>query len=69
MSVPIAIWYASLDRRWPGTALAPMVRKVVVNQVLSSSIISPGFLLWSNAIEALLDGMAAAGLAFRSPGR
>ena len=28
LSIPLALWYASLDRRWPGTALASMVPKV-----------------------------------------
>jgi len=59
LSVPIALWYAALDRRWPGTTFAPMVRKVLVNQAFSSTLISPGFLVWSNALPVLLDGGGA----------
>ena len=60
ISVPLALWYMTLDRRWPGTTLAPMVRKVFVNQGFSSTLISPGFLVWSNALPVLLDGGGAA---------
>lgn len=59
ISVPLALWYATLDRRWPGTTLGPMVRKVLVNQAFSSTLISPGFLVWSNALPVLCDGGGA----------
>ena len=28
VSIPMALWYQALDRRWPGTGLAMMVPKV-----------------------------------------
>ena len=44
VSVPLAAWYALLDRLFPGTALGPMVPKVVVNQLVSSALLPLGFL-------------------------
>ena len=63
VSVPLAAWYALLDRRFPGTALGPLVPKVVVNQLVSSALLPLGFLAWSNGLPALFDGGGAAAAA------
>ena len=59
ISVPLAAWYAAADKIWPGSPSSSprsFVTKVIVNQVLSSLTLSPGFLAWSNSVEALLNG-------------
>jgi hypothetical protein len=60
MSVPLGMWYARLDRVFPGLMMRQLVPKILVNQIFSTLSISPSFLLWSNSIEALLDGKSLA---------
>ena len=52
VSVPLSIWYTYADKIWPQAFLT----KVIVNQILSSLTLSPGFVAWSNCFEALLQG-------------
>mmetsp|Transcript_5644 Transcript_5644/g.12371 ORF Transcript_5644/g.12371 Transcript_5644/m.12371 type:complete len:192 (+) Transcript_5644:63-638(+) len=56
ISVPLGMWYGMLERRWPGVAALNLTRKVIVNQLLSSSLIPTGFLTWTSMGEAVLDG-------------
>ena len=54
VSVPLSIWYTYADKIWPQAFLT----KVIVNQILSSLTLSPGFVAWSNCFEALLQGQS-----------
>ena len=58
VSTPLAMWYALADRVWPASSGArAFLTKITVNQVLSSLTLSPGFLAWSNSLEALWNGL------------
>ena len=57
VSVPLAMWYAKADQIWPANAGArTFATKILVNQLLSSAVLSPGFLAWSNSLEVLWSG-------------
>jgi hypothetical protein len=49
-------WYNLLDGWFPGSAPRNLVRKVVLNQMVSSPIISPLYVVWSTCVEAVLNG-------------
>mmetsp|Transcript_37306 Transcript_37306/g.120503 ORF Transcript_37306/g.120503 Transcript_37306/m.120503 type:complete len:194 (-) Transcript_37306:62-643(-) len=53
-------WYGLLDRVWPGSALRQLTPKLLLNQAVSSSLISPSFLCWSSCVEAALAGRLTA---------
>lgn len=53
-------WYGLLDRVWPGSALRQLAPKLLLNQAVSSSLISPSFLCWSSCVEAALAGRLSA---------
>lgn len=58
-AVPLSMWLTRADRIWPGvwhTHPRAFVTKCFVNQALSSSVLSPGFIAWSNLLEALWHG-------------
>ena len=60
VSVPLSLWYAKADQLWPAnTGARTFVTKIIVNQILSSAVLSPGFLAWSNSLEALSSGRPA----------
>ena len=49
-------WYGFLDRVWPGSSVRQLVPKLLMNQMVSSPLLSPAFVVWSSSVEALLDG-------------
>ena len=60
VSVPLSLWYAKADQFWPAnTGARTFATKIIVNQILSSAVLSPGFLAWSNSLEALWSGRSA----------
>lgn len=51
-------WLRVLDRRWPGTTLAPLATKVFVNQLVLTPFSSAGFMAWTSHMEALMGASA-----------
>ena len=49
-------WYGLLDRTWPGSTLRMLAPKLLCNQIISSTTLSPAFVVWSAYVEAMLAG-------------
>ncbi|KAK3248037.1 hypothetical protein CYMTET_42483 [Cymbomonas tetramitiformis] len=51
-------WYAYMDRIWPpkGLRFASLMRKVLVNQIVLTSINTPVYMAWCHHVEAALAG-------------
>lgn len=60
MSAPLARWYGVLDRLFPPSTSSVFAAKVVVNQLVSSPILSPGFLAWTSTIDSVVAGRGVA---------
>lgn len=58
ISAPFLAWFLALERRWPGTSARSMLRKVLTNQVVMTSINSPLYMLWCAHAEAWVAGRA-----------
>lgn len=56
VSAPFLAWFLLLERRWPGVSVGAMLRKVLTNQLIMTSINSPLYLLWSAHAEAWVAG-------------
>ena len=59
VSVVLQPWYALLDRAFPGRL---SVRKILLNQVVSSTTITPGFLAYTACVEGALEGHSGAAM-------
>ena len=53
VAVPLQFWYAYLDRVWPS---GYFISKVLLNQLVSSSTLTPGFLATTSCVETVMVG-------------
>ena len=53
VAVPLQFWYLYLDRVWPS---GYFISKVLLNQLVSSSTLTPGFLATTSCVETVMDG-------------
>ena len=53
---PLAMWFGYMDRCFPGASMVQFASKLVINQTVSSCLLTPGFLMWSSTIEEVVRG-------------